>query len=156
MPYPKTWYLVADGAQARIVRSGNADPSSQDNLEDIVLTGEHKDLSEIMADRPGRSFSSHDQRRSAMEYHSDPALDQQKRFAGIISGHLERHYAEGGFDQLVIVAAPRMLGIIRDTLPVSLQSAVTGEIAKDLTNLPQNKLRAALAGLDVPAARQKL
>ena len=38
------------------------------------------------------------------------------------------------FDKLVIVAAPKMLGLIRQAIPSQVQSMVAGEIPKDLVN----------------------
>lgn len=37
------------------------------------------------------------------------------------------------FDKLVIVAPPKMLGLLRRAMPAPLQSMVAGEVAKDLT-----------------------
>jgi protein required for attachment to host cells len=37
------------------------------------------------------------------------------------------------FDKLVIVAPPKMLGLLRQAMPAPLQSMVAGEVAKDLT-----------------------
>jgi protein required for attachment to host cells len=38
------------------------------------------------------------------------------------------------FDKLVIVAAPKMLGLIRQSIPSKVQPMIAGEIPKDLAN----------------------
>ena len=140
-----TWVLVADGARARIVRGLATDAEAADRPEDLVFEIDHKQLREIMADRPGRSFASEGARRSAMEYGSDPVAEQEAAFAGMLLGELERRHAAGEFDRLGIVAEPRMLGLIRQKLSPQLGRTVVKEISKDWTKLPPGELRKAIA-----------
>ncbi|MBD8892671.1 host attachment protein [Roseibium litorale] len=147
MKRPKTWFLVTDGAKARLVREVMRNSETNNRQEDIVFEREHERLGEIMSDRPGRSFSSHDNRRSAMEYHSDPVHEQQERLAEMLVDKLEAFRIERAFDHLVIVAEPRMLGILRKILPETLKSVVSREVAKDLTSLPEGELQDALMKL---------
>lgn len=62
--------LVISATQARIIK--NIANGATDNATELVLHARHKDLREIMSDKPGRSFSSVGPGRSAMEYASDP------------------------------------------------------------------------------------
>ena len=149
MKQPKTWYLVADGAQAHIVRELVRDPETGERLDDVSFQAEHKPMRRIMSDRPGRSFASHGARRSAMEYHSNPVREQQVRFAERLVGYLEEQYAVAAFDRLVIAAEPRMLGTIRHTLPQSLKQRLIAEFDKDLTKLPAEALYSALRELNI-------
>lgn len=149
MKRKKTWILVANGAYARIIRQLEAGDKNGTLLEDLVLEVDHKQLREIMSDRPGRSFASQGRRRSAMEYASDPVHEQEARFAHTLIEELERHYANHGFDQLVIIAEPRMLGALRQKLSGVLRPTVVKEIARDLTKLPKPELMEAVSKLDV-------
>lgn len=65
----------------------------------------------------------------------------------MLSKHLQDRHAAGEFDRLAVVAEPRMLGIVRQTLPAALREVVVSEIGKDLTKLPADELYAALAGI---------
>lgn len=57
-------------------------------LETIFeLNSEHRPLRKIMADTPGRNFTSTGPRRSAMEYHSDPVRDEIRTFAALLCGN---------------------------------------------------------------------
>lgn len=136
----KTWVLIADGSRGRIIRQLWPNAETGGRLDDLNFNIEHKKLSQIMADRAGRSFSSTGMRRSAMEYHSQPVRDQEARFAGSILKTLTLAFAKREFDCLVIVAEPRMLGVIRLIIPSALRRAVTKEIAKDFTKLPRQEL----------------
>src|SRR5690606_23382694 len=143
-----SWVLVADGARARIVRDLGMDTGAEDRLDDLVYEIDHKQLREIMADKPGRGFASEGARRSAMEYRSDPVQEQEVEFAGMLLDELERRHAADEFGRLAIVAEPRMLGTLRQKLPAALRQAVVKEVPKDLTKLPVKELREALAALD--------
>lgn len=136
------WILVADGAHARIVRQTEAEAKAGDRgqVDDLVFEIDHKQLRDIMSDRPGRSFASEGARRSAMEYHSDAVLAQKTRFAATLLEDLAQRHAAGEFEQLVIVAESRMLGLIRRKLSPALRQTVIGEIAKDLTKLSRQEL----------------
>jgi protein required for attachment to host cells len=149
----RIWVLVADGARARILRSPALRAADDRHLADLVVESEHKPAREVMADKPGRSIASVGARRSAMEYRSDPARLQTEQFAGVLADQLERRRAAGEFDRIVIVAEPRTLGIIRRKLSPQLAAAVAAEVAKDLTKLPPDELRAAIVDMDVPGLR---
>lgn len=140
-----TWVLVADGARARIVRDVATGVATADRPEDLVFEIDHKQLREMMADRPGRSFASEGARRSAMEYRSDPVAEQEAAFADMLLERLEQRHAAHEFDRLLIVAEPRMLGLIRQKVSPTLQRAVVKEVPKDWTKLPPDELRQAIA-----------
>ncbi|MGV6871878.1 host attachment protein [Pseudochelatococcus sp. B33] len=144
-----TWVLIADGARARIVRDLGASRESGERPGDLVFEIDHKKLREIMSDKPGRSFSSHGPQRSAMEYSSDPVQAQEEKFAGTLLKELERRHASGEFDRLAIIAEPRLLGVIRRILPSTLRGTIVKEVAKDLTKLPEQELREAIAELGI-------
>jgi protein required for attachment to host cells len=49
---------------------------------------------------------------------------------------LDRRAAAGELERLVVVAAPRTLGVLRDHYSPALKKAVTAEVAKDLVKHP--------------------
>ncbi len=54
---------------------------------------------------------------------------------------LERHHRDGDFDRLAVFAAPDMLIILRQEIPVSLRASVLLERAVNLIALPSDELR---------------
>lgn len=140
-----TWVLIADGARARIVRY----VEDEARTEDLVFEIDHRQLREIMSDKPGRSFASADRRRSAMEYRSDPVQEQEARFAATLIEELERRFEANEFERLAIVAEHRLLGVLRKKLPPALRQAIVAEVAKDLTKLPRRDLLAAIVELGI-------
>lgn len=144
-----SWILIADGARARIVRRENPRDETRDQAEDLVFEIDHKKSGEIMSDRPGRSFASEGARRSAMEYRTDPQKEQEAEFADTLVDELERGFYAREFEQLAIVAEPRMLGTLRQKLSPALRRVLVTEVAKDLTKLPRHELDAAIADLGI-------
>jgi protein required for attachment to host cells len=137
---PRTWILLADGGTARIVRQLRPNRETGDLLEDLTFTHEVAPLRELMSDRPGRSFASTGSRRSAMEYHSDPVRDGHQAFARRLAGELSAHRRSDDFDRLVLVAEPRMLGMLRDAFDTRVKAAIIDEIDKDLVKMPRERL----------------
>lgn len=134
-----TWILIADGAQARVVEhSGPGKGLSQ--VQDLVFAGPRRKASEIMADRPGRSFASAGTKRSAMEPRTDPVEHEEAEFVRGLADELEQKRAQGAFQRLIIAAAPNALGDLRPALSDAVRQTVVAELPKDLTNVPTPQL----------------
>lgn len=134
-----TWILLADGAQAKVFK--HAGPGTGlTPISDLLFEEEPKKASEIMADKPGRSFSSNGDGRSAMEYSSDPVKVREARFVQSVVEALEARRQKGDFGRLIIAAAPTALGDLRSAMSDQLKATVVAELNKDLTNLPTSDL----------------
>ena len=140
----RTWILIADGARARIL-ANNGPGKGVEPLEGLVFQVPHPENRDILSDRPGRSFDSASPSRHAMELPTDAKRQQERDFARMLADHLKAH--DDAFDRLILVAAPAALGDLRQALPTSITGKVTAELAKDLTNTPNDKLGDHLAEL---------
>jgi protein required for attachment to host cells len=139
----KIWALVLNGARCRILRgaSGVVD----DAPPELVLRSESRNLRDIMADKPGRSFASaRGGRRSAMEYAGDPLAEDQRDFIRQIIALLESHRRAGDFDKLAIYAEHDMLGHLRQMIPQTLADTVIREVPKNLLHLSAQDLAEAV------------
>jgi protein required for attachment to host cells len=87
---------------------------------------------ELNSDRPGRAFDRASNSRSAYEPHQDAKQHAIAHFAKQLALELWRDYSNGAFHQLVLVAPPRFLGVLRDALDHKLVRVVIGTVAKDL------------------------
>jgi protein required for attachment to host cells len=131
------WILVADGARARLFTycGPNKPP-------ELVNDGEFTHINvpsrEIAQEKRGRVFHSADGSRSAMERPSDPHEYEKVRFAAELANILASR--QGAFDRLILVAAPKMLGHLRQHLPDVVTKKVVGELNKDLTNVNSREL----------------
>lgn len=140
-----TWVLIADGATAKVFEHRPREGFSA--VEDLMFEQEPLKAGEIMADKPGRSYSSGSDGRSAMEYSSDPVAVRERRFVERVAEELERKHQQKAFDQLIIAAAPTALGDIRPVLSKELKSTIIAELPKDLTNIPTPKLEQHFADI---------
>ncbi len=141
-----TWILIADGAQAKVFEHQGPGKGLK-AVSEVKFEQDPLQAREIMADKPGRSFSSVGHGRSAMEYTTDPVAVRERRFVENVAEELDRHEQQGAFDRLIIAAAPTALGDIRPALSKKLQDRVMAELPKDLTNIPTPQLEKHFADL---------
>ncbi|MHA1559397.1 MAG: host attachment protein [Alphaproteobacteria bacterium] len=134
-----TWILIADGTRAKIVANPGPGRGLQEvpgqSLEASNLLGR-----DIMADRPGRTHDRFGPASHAMEPTSDPRRLEKNRFAAALADSLHKSLEQKAFERLVLVASPAMLGDLRAAISASVAGVVTGEIPKDLTQLPVRDL----------------
>ena len=141
-----TWILIADGTQARVLEHNGPGKGLQ-AVDDLMFEQTPLKASEIMADRPGRSFSSVGHGRSAIEPSSDPVAVRERRFVENVAEELERKRQQHAFDQLIVVAAPTALGDLRPAFSKGLRDSIVAELPKDLTKLPTAQLGQHFDGL---------
>jgi len=141
-----TWILVTDGATAKVFEHNGPGKGLQ-AVEGLMFEQTPLKAGEIMADRPGRSYSSVGSGRSAIESSSDPVAERERRFVENVAEELERKHQQNAFDRLIVAAAPTALGDLRPVFSKSLRDTIVAELPKDLTNLPTAQLGQHLDGL---------
>jgi protein required for attachment to host cells len=112
----------------------------------------HRHDRDFKSDRPGRVFSrapDAGRRRGTVARHATggerrPRKREAELFAKRIARELGTALRAGEFDGLVLVAGPAFLGLLRAAMPKHVQSAVIGEVAKDLVHLSKTALRSHL------------
>ena len=138
-----TWVLIADGARARILENRGPGHGLIAHSE-LVFKGDHAATHELGTDRNGRTYSSHGPGRSAIEPKTDMHRDLKTKFSGqlakVLSDGLERH----AYDRLVIVATPVTLGDLRSAISDHVRAKIHGEVAQDLTKIPNDKVASHL------------
>jgi protein required for attachment to host cells len=98
---------------------------------------------ELRRDIPGRSFSSVGPGRSGYD-EADSRQIGEDRFAADTAAMLNRRALQNEFESLIIVAPPRTLGELRRYYHDELQRRLSGELAKNLTNVPVNEIERIL------------
>lgn len=152
MPTIKTnlWAAVMNAGHVRLVcdiKRGTDPDAPRTTPDEIVLTNETQRLTEIMSDKPGRSFSSTGGgRRSSMEYSSDPVAESTRAMLREAIGLLETHLKKGDFDRLAVCADPSTLGEWRKLVPPALAATVVREVAANHLHLSPHDLRQLLIG----------
>lgn len=140
----KLWALAMNSARARILRG--LDSNGEGAMAELVMRSESLKLRDIMADKPGRSFSSMGGgRRSAMEYSSDPLVEDERAFVRQVIALLESHRRAGDFETIAIFAEPDVLGHLRQLMPPPLKEMVVREVSKNLLHLSSHELPQVIA-----------
>ena len=137
-----TWVLMADGEKALFLR--NTLDAMNPNLE-IVKKEEQDNPSdyEQSANRPGRMQDGGVEQLSAMD-DTDWHELAKDRFADDLADKLYHYAHKGAFDRIVLVASASALGQLRKKLHKEVEDRVVGELPKDLTNHPLDKVEVML------------
>ncbi|HEY7740634.1 MAG TPA: host attachment protein [Steroidobacteraceae bacterium] len=154
-----TCVVVADQAEARIYLMRGASLRLAAALENPSAHLHDRDLK---SDRPGRVFDRAPPargRRGAVGHHSTGGERKPRRqlaaeFARSIATAAAANRRESGFDRLVLVAGPRLLGQLRRALPAGLRTRVAAEVAKDWVHLPAATLRVRVTSATRRAVRR--
>jgi protein required for attachment to host cells len=97
-------------------------------------------------DKPGRVNHSAGY-PSAVEPHEDRDHVESRRFATELANSLEHRRQENRFDQLIVIAPPKFLGVLRDAWTPSLRNMISLEFHQDLMTLPDAELQQRLEEL---------
>ena len=124
-----TWIVVADSEKALLMRNltDHADPNFK-----VIAREEQPEVADN-ADRPGRRADTGAGQSSAMEQADWHVLARDK-FAKELAEILYGHAHKGAYEQLVIAAAPELLGKLRDELHAEVKAKVVAEIPKNMAN----------------------
>jgi protein required for attachment to host cells len=128
------WVVVCDGRKALILR--NAGDEVFPNLQTKET---HEDInpktSDQGTDRPGRVQQSATPGHSSVGQ-TDWHTQQEQDFLVTLAKRLDEAIASGQTEALIVVAAPRALGTLREAFTPAVRKAVKAEIAKDYVNMP--------------------
>jgi len=138
------WIVVCDGGKALILE--NQGDAKFPNLR-THTTYEQEDpkTSDMGTDRPGRVHESATNARSAVEQ-TDWHDQAEQDFLKTLASHLDKALEKGEVKSMVIVAAPRALGMIRPHYSHALKEAIRAEISKDMVNMPVYEIEKQITG----------
>jgi protein required for attachment to host cells len=141
-----TFILVANRTLATIFAShGQHEPLQI--AEQIENPRGRLQSSELEEDRPGRSFDRGGHGRHALSSEESARDRVEHNFAGQIAELLEQRRNEGVFDQLVLIAGPKFLGMLREAISEPTRKLIKAELNKELIAPTQEDIRKHLAGL---------
>jgi protein required for attachment to host cells len=136
------WIVVCDGRKGLILEN-SGDSMFPDLKTKEVHQYEDQRTHEQGADRPGRVFQSVGETRSAVEQ-TDWHDQDERAFLKGLAERLDAAVTKGETKSIVLVAAPRALGMIRQVYSPAVEKAIANEIAKDLVNQPVHEIERQL------------
>lgn len=144
MKTPRTWYVVLNGHEARILHDLDH-PHDPKHITD--LAGPNRTRRDTLNDRPARSFASGSGgARSAVEPASDPLHEDRRKFLRDVFDYLEKRL-DHDYERLFLIGAPDIVGQWRDAVPDALKARTDHEVIRNLVNLPAPELVAAVKDL---------
>ena len=136
--------VVADQAEAIFYDSTSLQgrPREVARITDPAAHLKDRDFS---SDRPGRSYERVGGARHAVGKEGEPRHREAMRFARRIARRLDDARRKDEFEELIVVAGPPFLGLVREELSRPTRARVVHEIRKDLVHGPFETLQAHLA-----------
>lgn len=87
---------------------------------------------ELISDRPGRSDDPRGVASHAFSTELSPKEQELRMFAKDVVSVIERHAQLDEFDKMVLIAEPKLLGVLRGEMSKRLVELIEETIAKDL------------------------
>lgn len=139
------WVIVADGEKFLLLR--NEGDAEYPNLQVLTQRETRNPPTRAQgADRPGRYPDPGPGQRSAVEQTDWHRLGEE-RFAKDLAERLRDWAMRGRFERLIMVAAPRVLGVLRDEMHDEVRRRIVAEVDKDLSNHPVDRIEQILKGV---------
>lgn len=136
----KTWIVAAESSRARIFVAENR-VGSMSEVEDFIHSESRAKDQELASDKAGRGFDGTAEGRHAMEKAFDAKHHEAVVFARQIAERIESARTRGEFAQLVLVAAPEFLGILRQQLSAQAHRLVSKTVDKNLILRSESEIR---------------
>jgi protein required for attachment to host cells len=135
-----TWIVVAHRAGARILQHMGPNQGLR-LIEQVEHEAGRRRSGEIDSDRPGMAYARAGKGGGhPMNAEQSPHEHAAEQLARTLATALSRGRNENRFDQVVLVAEPRFLGILRGTLDPVTASLVSGTVGKDLAHVETRDL----------------
>lgn len=127
--------VVADAVRARIFRTkkGLKNLEEQEDVVHMESRRRNQELNTDSAGRTGDQHSTSDPQTSAKEH-------EEHSFARQLGRHLKELYNNDKFEELILIASPRFLGMLREELSAPVNKLETRSFAKELTHLNPGEL----------------
>ncbi len=156
----KTWFVVADGARALILKQDGANGRLErvDELEEALA---RRRARKLVSDKPGRALESvgfqrygaapaRMMMRHALAPRTDPHRLEKERFIDGLARRIDAACANDEFDRLVVAAPAKALGDLRRALGEGARERLVKELPKDLTKVPAAELAGHLGASEPP------
>lgn len=133
-----TWVVVADGEKVLFLRNRTDSLDPNLDVREKETQENPKDIDQS-ANRPGRMPDVGHGQRSALD-DTDWHELAKERFAADLAKTLYDKVHAGEIERIVLVAAPQVLGELRQEMHKEVQNRVVAEIDKTLTRHPVDEI----------------
>jgi len=133
-----TWVLVADSSCAKIFKSDGRNILQE--VSDLVHYQSKIHQQDMTTDLPGSNTGGGGSKHN-LEGQTDVKEYEASNFAREINEYLKAGQHSGQFNQLIVVAPPEFLGILRGIFKADISRLISHEINKDLVKFSTPEIR---------------
>ena len=134
-----TLIVVADNCRARIF-TAEAPASPLEEIEALAHTESRLHDRELTSDLPGK-IKGEGKMGHAFEQATDPKKHEADVFAHYVAQYLDDAHDDKQFEQLLIIAEPSFLGLLRNQLSEQIKRLVCFELSKNITTHSTKDIR---------------
>lgn len=140
-----TWIVVSNASRARVF-SVNGELPAWTLVRELSHPESRAKGIELSSKEPGRMKQSAGQGRPAMDAVTPLKEVEAEHFAQELAHLLDKEFDHQAYSQLLLVAPPHFLGLLRKRLNGKLTKHLLASIDKDLTAIEARELPERLAG----------
>lgn len=137
------WVIVGDSARARFYKTESSTSDFQE-FQTLIHNESRMHEHELTGVSSGNAHGAAGMNRFNMSTDQNTKQKESEKFAHEIAGYLEKGRTENKFSQLVVVAAPKFLGQLRNELSSSCKKLIVSEYDKNISHMPTSDLRSHL------------
>lgn len=142
----KTWVVAAESSRARIfAANGRLKPMRE--LDGFAHPLSRARVLDINSDNAGHVYDRKGHGVHDMENEMDPKKNEADRFAKELADYLDKARANRQFEQLVLIAAPEFLGLLRKHLTPETLKLLARAVSKNLVRADEAVIRQTALGL---------
>lgn len=136
----KTWILAAESSRAVIYRVESRTAPLVE-VKSLAHPEGREMEHDMTSDRPGRAFDSFGNNRHSMGKEVDPKRQEAIQFSRRLADCLEQGRTQGDFEQLILIAPPEFLGLLRQALNDQVLKRVSQSLDKNLVQAGEKAIR---------------
>lgn len=137
----ETWFLVMDSKNATIYSKNKLEYLERWHM---AFTPRKTHENDNTRNSLPRAFESIGMTKHIIEPHTDQHTKEQMEFISSVNQHLKTELQNNICKKLVLIAPPKMLGLLRKHLDKHILNIVTEEINKEMANLDNSHIIAIL------------
>lgn len=134
------WILVADGSQARIYAARHR-RGPYELVTSLAHEASRLHARDLGTDVPGRVHDRFGPARHSLEGSHQLKNEEKQRFAREIAALLADGLRQKKYVELVVMAGPAFLGILRESFTRPVAAAIVAEVDKDLVAQDEATIR---------------
>ncbi|HFD78794.1 MAG TPA: host attachment protein [Gammaproteobacteria bacterium] len=145
----RIWILVAESSRAKLYKADNR-KAPLTEVEALVHPAGRLHEGDLVSDRPGSDPGTpggQGQGRHVVDNKISAKQAEDIDFARYLARHLDQGRIDGAYDELVLIAPPAFLGLLRNSINKEVMERVSEQIDKNLVQQSPEALREQISVL---------